>query len=166
MIWPQAWEYAAATSCGLRGLRRASDSASLLRPNTYGILGWTWPRAWTPSARFTVKVVPGSSRDQIVGWLGDALKIKVMALPENGHANEAVVAILADRLGVRRDDVQMSPVIRRRPRRSRSPGSMTTPSRRHCRNVARQAVATAGSSLTTTAWSSWNSVGCSSGRSP
>jgi hypothetical protein len=33
----------------------------------------------TPSARLTVKVVPGSSRDQIIGWLGDALKVKVTA---------------------------------------------------------------------------------------
>lgn len=61
----------------------------------------------TPSARLTVNVVPGSSRDQIVGWLGDALKIKVMAPPEKGRANEAVVAILAERLGVREDDEQI-----------------------------------------------------------
>jgi uncharacterized protein YggU (UPF0235/DUF167 family) len=30
-------------------------------------------------ARLKVKVVPGSTRDQIVGWLGDALK---QAIPE------------------------------------------------------------------------------------
>jgi len=50
-----------------------------------------------PSARLKVKVVPGSSRDQIAGWLGDALKIKVTAPPERGKANEAVIEILADR---------------------------------------------------------------------
>lgn len=42
-----------------------------------------------------------------MGWLGDALKIKVTAPPEKGRANEAVVAILADGLGVRTDDVQI-----------------------------------------------------------
>jgi uncharacterized protein (TIGR00251 family) len=50
--------------------------------------------------RISLKVVPGSSRDDVVGWLGDSLKVKVKAPPEKGRANEAVVALLADRLGV------------------------------------------------------------------
>jgi uncharacterized protein len=50
--------------------------------------------------RLSLKVVPGSSRDEIVGWLGDSLKVKVKAPPEKGRANEAVVALLADQLGV------------------------------------------------------------------
>ena len=57
------------------------------------------------TARLKVKVVPVSSRDQIVGWLGDALKIKVMAPPEKGKANEAVVELLAAALGIATDDV-------------------------------------------------------------
>jgi uncharacterized protein (TIGR00251 family) len=56
-------------------------------------------------ARLNVKVVPGSSRDQIVGWLGDALKIKVSAPPEKGKANAAVVELLAAALGVGTDDI-------------------------------------------------------------
>jgi uncharacterized protein (TIGR00251 family) len=58
-----------------------------------------------PSARLKVKVVPGSSRDQIVGWLGDALKIKVTASPEKGRANDAVAEMLAERLGLSTDAV-------------------------------------------------------------
>jgi uncharacterized protein (TIGR00251 family) len=50
--------------------------------------------------RLNLKVVPGSSRDEIVGWLGDSLKVKVKAPPEKGRANEAVVALLAERLGI------------------------------------------------------------------
>lgn len=50
--------------------------------------------------RLSLKVVPGSSQDEIVGWLGDSLKVKVKAPPEKGRANEAVVALLAKRLGI------------------------------------------------------------------
>ena len=50
--------------------------------------------------RLSLKVVPGSSRDEIVGWLGDSLKVKVKAPPEKGRANEAVITLLADRVGI------------------------------------------------------------------
>ncbi len=58
-------------------------------------------------AQLKVKVVPGSSRDQIVGWLGDALKIKVTAPPQKGKANEAVIDLLAEALGVSSDDIKV-----------------------------------------------------------
>lgn len=57
--------------------------------------------------RILVKVVPGSRRDQIVGPLGERLKIKVSAPPENGRANEAVCALLAGALGVSARDVEV-----------------------------------------------------------
>ncbi len=47
-----------------------------------------------------IKVVPNSSRPQIVGILGDALKIKVPQPPEDGKANRAVEALLAQALGL------------------------------------------------------------------
>lgn len=54
-----------------------------------------------------VKVVPGSSRDCIAGWLGDALKVRVSAPPERGKANAAVEAIVAEALGVPRECVRI-----------------------------------------------------------
>ena len=51
-------------------------------------------------ATVRVKVIASSSRDTIVGWLGDALKIKVTAPPEKGKANAAVVDLLASELGI------------------------------------------------------------------
>jgi len=47
-----------------------------------------------------VKVSPNASRDALLGWLDDALKLSVTATPERGKANAAVEALLAERLGV------------------------------------------------------------------
>jgi uncharacterized protein len=47
-----------------------------------------------------VKVVPNSSRTQIAGILGDALKIKVAQPPEAGRANRAVIDLLAQSLAL------------------------------------------------------------------
>lgn len=53
------------------------------------------------AVRLAVKVVPGSRADAIAGRLGDRLKIKVAAPPEDGKANEAVRRLLADALGIK-----------------------------------------------------------------
>lgn len=47
-----------------------------------------------------MKVTPGASRDAVVGWLGDAVKIAVRAPAERGRANAAVERVLAVALGV------------------------------------------------------------------
>ncbi len=54
-----------------------------------------------------VKVVPGASRDRIVGVLGDCLKIATSQPAEKGKANKAVAAILANALGVSKKDVTL-----------------------------------------------------------
>jgi len=50
------------------------------------------------SAKLSVLVVPGSSREQIVGWHDGALKVKLQAPPEGGKANQALVELLAKSL--------------------------------------------------------------------
>jgi uncharacterized protein (TIGR00251 family) len=47
-----------------------------------------------------VKVSPKASRDAVLGWYGDALKIAVTAAPERGRANAAVAALLAESLRI------------------------------------------------------------------
>lgn len=47
-----------------------------------------------------VKAVPGASREQIAGVLGDRLKVRVSAPPEGGRANAALCALVARTLGV------------------------------------------------------------------
>ncbi len=55
-----------------------------------------------------IKVVPGSSRNYIAGWLGESLKIRVTSNPEKGKANDAVVTLLADTLKIPKQDITLS----------------------------------------------------------
>lgn len=57
------------------------------------------------AVRFGVRVTPRASKPGIDGVHGDALRVRVGAAPVDGAANEAVVAVLADALGVPRRDV-------------------------------------------------------------
>jgi len=55
-----------------------------------------------------VKVIPKSSRDEIVGKLEDGTwKIKVTAAPERGKANAAVCAVIADHFGIPKSRVEV-----------------------------------------------------------
>ena len=54
----------------------------------------------TDHGTFLLKVVPGASRDRIVGRLGDALKVAVSKPPADGAANRAVIKLLAKELRV------------------------------------------------------------------
>ena len=56
--------------------------------------------ATPPRASLKVRVQPRASRDQVVGYRGDQLRLRVAAPPEDGRANEAVIALLARALGL------------------------------------------------------------------
>jgi uncharacterized protein (TIGR00251 family) len=58
-------------------------------------------------AVISVKVVPGASRDRVVGWLGSDLKLQVVAPPEGGKANQSVVRVLAAALGAKTRQVRI-----------------------------------------------------------
>jgi len=53
-----------------------------------------------PSCTLALKAIPNAPRNEIVGWLGDALKVKVHAPALQGRANVELCAFLADQLGV------------------------------------------------------------------
>jgi hypothetical protein len=50
--------------------------------------------------KLPIKVVAGSSRNGIAGWLGGTLRVRVTAPAERGRANAAVEDLLREALGV------------------------------------------------------------------
>lgn len=57
--------------------------------------------------RFSVRVQPRASKNEIAGIHGDALKVRLNAPPVDGAANEALVKFLAEIFAVARRDVRI-----------------------------------------------------------
>lgn len=57
--------------------------------------------------RLKLKVVPGSSRNEVMGWHGAELKLKVQAPPESGKANQAARELLAQVLNLNVSHLQL-----------------------------------------------------------
>lgn len=60
-----------------------------------------------PSCTLAIKAIPNAPRNEIVGWLGDTLKVKVHAPPVEGKANDELCEFLADAFGVPRRAVTL-----------------------------------------------------------
>ena len=58
-------------------------------------------------ASLRLKVTPSASRDAVVGWQGDVLRVHVRAPAQRGKANDAVLRLLADALGVDRQRLRI-----------------------------------------------------------
>jgi uncharacterized protein (TIGR00251 family) len=54
------------------------------------------------SCTLAIKAVPNAPRSEVIGWLGDALKVKVHAPPVEGRANEVLCEFLAETLDLPR----------------------------------------------------------------
>lgn len=54
-----------------------------------------------------VKVIPSAKQDKITTLPDGMLKIQVTAHPEKGIANKAMVKILAQKLGVKKRDIEI-----------------------------------------------------------
>jgi hypothetical protein len=57
--------------------------------------------------RLKVRVTPRSSRNQVVGWQEDVLRIKLTAPPVEGAANRACIEFLAELLGVSKSQITL-----------------------------------------------------------
>lgn len=60
-----------------------------------------------PTARITVHVTPRASREEILGFEGDALRVRVTAPPARDRANRAMERLLARRLDLRPSAVRV-----------------------------------------------------------
>jgi uncharacterized protein len=78
----------------------------------------TWhQRAADGSLLLKIHVQPGARRTEVAGLHGDALKVRVAAAAVEDRANEALVAFIAQRLGVARRDVAIASGARSREKR-------------------------------------------------
>jgi len=57
---------------------------------------------------FAVRVIPKSSKSEIVGEMGGALKIKINAPPVDGAANAELIKVLARRLKISKSAVEIT----------------------------------------------------------
>jgi len=62
------------------------------------------PTGWT----IAVHVQPGAKRTAVAGVHGERLKIRISAPPVEGRANAAIVAFIAEQLGVPRAQVSVA----------------------------------------------------------
>jgi uncharacterized protein (TIGR00251 family) len=58
-------------------------------------------------ALIRVKVIPRSSRTEILGREKDIYRVKLTDPPVEGKANKAVIALLAEKLGVPKREIEM-----------------------------------------------------------
>ncbi len=56
---------------------------------------------------FSVKVVPASSRTCIAGLLGGMLKVKLSAPAEKGKANDALIDLLCEIFGIKKNQISI-----------------------------------------------------------
>jgi uncharacterized protein (TIGR00251 family) len=60
-----------------------------------------------PACTLALKVIPNAPRDEVAGWMGDALKVKIHAPALDGRANDALAGFLAERLSLPRRAVAL-----------------------------------------------------------
>lgn len=63
------------------------------------------PKGPLHRARLIVQVQPGSRRTELVGWHGEALKVRVAAPPLEGAANSELIQFLAEVLRLPRSNI-------------------------------------------------------------
>jgi len=78
--------------------------------------------AQPPHCLLTIKAVPNAPKSALVGWLGDALKVRLKSPPVDGKANAELCRFLAETLGLPRGAVTLATGAAAREKRVRIAG--------------------------------------------
>lgn len=68
----------------------------------------SWYRINDSSAILQVHARPGAKRTEVAGLHGDSIKIRLASPPADGKANQCLVEFLAERFGVKKNQVSIS----------------------------------------------------------
>lgn len=66
-----------------------------------------WLRRRESIATLTLHIQPGAKKTEVSGTHGDALKIRLAAPPVDGKANSALIAFVAERLGLPKASIRL-----------------------------------------------------------
>ena len=58
-------------------------------------------------AQLKVRVTPKASKNEIGDWRNGELQIRLTVVPEKGHANKALIALLAKKLGIGKGEIEI-----------------------------------------------------------
>lgn len=82
-------------------------SCKLLLPITLNRISFNHYMTARTETVIKVKLIPKSSRNQVVGREGDHFKVKVTAPPVEGRANKALIDLFAKKLAVPKSHVEI-----------------------------------------------------------
>jgi uncharacterized protein (TIGR00251 family) len=66
-----------------------------------------WLRQGERHVTLTLHIQPAAKKTEVAGVHGDALKVRLAAPPVDGKANAALIAFVADRLGLAKSAVSL-----------------------------------------------------------
>jgi hypothetical protein len=54
-----------------------------------------------------VKITPNASKNEVIGWEGDLLRLRIRGVPEKGRVNEELIAFLAKHLKIAKSQIEI-----------------------------------------------------------
>lgn len=67
----------------------------------------SWHETGSDGLTIRVHAQPGAKRTEVVGLHGDCVKVRLASPPVDGKANDCLIAFLARRLGVKKNQVSI-----------------------------------------------------------